>query len=108
MRRGVELRNLSRRVEVERGACFGRCRVGPNCRVEEIAQMEQRFAFATFPTARDGTAAMYNRVTVSDVDEIITEHILGGRTVRRLVVDPKSDLDEVEPSRQASVDCDGE
>ena len=38
----------------------------------------------------------YGRVTVDDVDEIIDEHIVGGRPVERLVI-PDEELTGIEP-----------
>jgi len=38
----------------------------------------------------------YGGVTVADVDEIIAEHIIGGRPVRRLVI-PDEQLTGIEP-----------
>lgn len=90
-----ELRRVlaDRGVEVELGwqSCFGRCTQGPNCLVREIIQPPgpQRFVFATLPAPRGGVSALYNGVAPSDVVEIVDQHVLGGRLVRRLIRTPQ-------------------
>lgn len=42
-------------------------------------------------------AVWYGGVTVDDLDEIIEEHIVGGRVVRRLVI-PDEDLTGIDPA----------
>lgn len=90
-----ELRRVlaDRGVEVELGwqSCFGRCTQGPNCLVREIIKPPgpQRFVFATLPAPRGGVSALYNGVAPSDVVEIVDQHVLGGRLVRRLIRKPQ-------------------
>ncbi len=63
---------LSEEVKVVRTGCFGLCALGP--------------VVIVYP---DGT--FYSRVEKKDVAEIVSEHLLKGRTVERLVY---SDVDE--------------
>ena len=64
-------------IKLVRTGCFGLCELGP--------------VVIVYP---DGT--FYSRVTVDDVDEIVTEHLLKGRRVERLVYDDhgKAQADE--------------
>lgn len=72
-------------------SCFGRCTKGPNILVRElsterkITSLSQSFVLATRPLAIGGRATMYNYVTLSDVNDIVCEHLKEYRPVRRLV-----------------------
>ena len=85
----VSVRALGDRVTFGWQSCFGRCTQGPNVLVREIAESpgERRFAFATVGPRR-GRAALYNRVGPQDASELIDEHIVRGRVVRRLIERP--------------------
>ncbi len=58
--------NLTEEVELIQTGCFGLCALGP--------------VVIVYP---DGT--FYSRVTPEDVDEIVSEHLMNGRVVERLV-----------------------
>ena len=68
---------LQSEIKLVRTGCFGLCELGP--------------VVIVYP---DGT--FYSRVTVDDVEEIVTEHLLKGRRVERLVYDDhgKAEADE--------------
>jgi (2Fe-2S) ferredoxin len=99
-----ELRRVlsDRGIEVEMGwqSCFGRCTQGPNCLVRQVVEPPgpKRFVFATMPAPKGGVSALYNGVTVADVVEIVDQHILGGRIVRRLIRLPQLASVPVRPS----------
>ena len=59
---------LQDEIKLVRTGCFGLCELGP--------------VVIVYP---DGT--FYSRVTVDDVEEIVSEHLLKGRPVQRLVYD---------------------
>ncbi len=73
----IEANGLQDEIKLVRTGCFGLCELGPVVIVDP-----------------DGT--FYSRVTVDDVDEIVTEHLLKGRRVERLVYDDhgKAQADE--------------
>ena len=73
----IEKNDLQDEIKLVRTGCFGLCELGP--------------VVIVYP---DGT--FYSRVTVDDVDEIVTEHLLKGRRVERLVYDDhgKAQADE--------------
>ena len=73
----LEQNDLQDEVKLVRTGCFGLCELGP--------------VVIVYP---DGT--FYSRVTPDDVDEIVTEHLLKGRPVQRLVYDDhgKAQADE--------------
>ena len=73
----IEANGLQDEIKLVRTGCFGLCELGP--------------VVIVYP---DGT--FYSRVTVDDVDEIVTEHLLKGRRVERLVYDDhgKAQADE--------------
>ncbi|MDO5107553.1 MAG: NAD(P)H-dependent oxidoreductase subunit E, partial [Coriobacteriaceae bacterium] len=73
----IEANGLQDEIKLVRTGCFGLCELGP--------------VVIVYP---DGT--FYSRVTVDDVDEIVTEHLLKGRRVERLVYDDhgKAEADE--------------
>ena len=60
--------DLQEEIKLVRTGCFGLCELGP--------------VVIVYP---DGT--FYSRVTVDDVEEIVSEHLLKGRPVQRLVYD---------------------
>jgi (2Fe-2S) ferredoxin len=62
-------RGLKRIVRPNRSLCLDQCAQG--------------VTLVVYPEG-----VWYGHVTVADVDEIIEEHILGGRPVQRLVLDP--------------------
>ena len=68
----IEENGLSEEVKIVRTGCFGLCALGP--------------VVIVYP---DGT--FYSRVQKDDVAEIVSEHLLKGRVVERLVY---SDVDE--------------
>ena len=64
----LEKNELQDEIKLVRTGCFGLCELGP--------------VVIVYP---DGT--FYSRVTVEDVTEIVSEHLLKGRRVERLVYD---------------------
>lgn len=66
LRAAVARRGLQETVTVLGRGCFGLCRLAPNLYIEP-----------------DGV--WYSRVTLADVEEIVEEHLVRGRMVRRLV-----------------------
>ncbi len=72
----IEKNGLSEEIKLVQTGCFGLCALGPVVIVHP-----------------DGT--FYSRVAVEDVDEIVTEHLLKGRPVQRLV------YDDVAPDHEA-------
>ena len=73
-------KGLDKEVKVIRTGCFGLCEAGP--------------VVIVYP---EGT--FYSRVKVEDVDEIVSEHLLKGRKVQRLVyVDHKTHENSVQKS----------
>ena len=73
----IQKNDLQDEIKLVRTGCFGLCELGP--------------VVIVYP---DGT--FYSRVTVGDVEEIVTEHLLKGRRVERLVYDDhgKAEADE--------------
>jgi (2Fe-2S) ferredoxin len=74
-------RGLGAVVDLERQSCFGRCRLGPNVHVGERLAPELLAA----PNPPRKLSAFYNGVGPEDADEIVAAHVLGGRTVERLI-----------------------
>ena len=70
--REIEKQGLSEEVKVVQTGCFGLCALGP--------------VVILYP---DGT--FYSRVAESDVAEIVSEHLLKGRPVERLVYNEKDE-----------------
>ena len=66
--KALEKYDLSLEVKLVRTGCFGLCALGP--------------VVSVYP---DGT--FYSRVSPDDVDEIVSEHLLKGRRIERLVYD---------------------
>ena len=85
--RVIEARHLVAAVTLEWQSCFGRCTQGPNVLIREIMETpgESRFIFAAPPRGRGGRSALYNGVTPDDALELIDEHVVRGRLVRRLI-----------------------
>jgi NADP-reducing hydrogenase subunit HndC len=70
----IELNGLSEEVKIVQTGCFGLCALGP--------------VVIVYP---DGT--FYSRVEEKDVKEIVTEHLLKGRVVDRLVYNDTGDVE---------------
>ena len=66
MEKEIAAKGLSEEVKVVKTGCFGLCALGPIMIIDP-----------------DGT--FYSRVTVEDIPEIVSEHLLKGRVVNRLV-----------------------
>ena len=79
----IELAGLSEEVKLVQTGCFGLCALGP--------------VVIIYP---DGT--FYSRVTTDDVPEIVTEHLLKGRVVERLVY-ADTGAEQVEDVTQVSL-----
>lgn len=62
----VKKNNLEEEIEIVRTGCFGLCELGP--------------VVIVYPEG-----AFYSRVQVSDVEEIVSEHLIKGRPVTRLL-----------------------
>ena len=72
----IEANGLSEEIKIVQTGCFGLCALGP--------------VVIVYP---DGT--FYSRVTPEDVKEIVTEHLLKGRVVERLVYNDTAKTEEV-------------
>ena len=81
----IEGNGLSDEIKIVRTGCFGLCALGP--------------VVIVYP---DGT--FYSRVTVSDVEEIVKEHLLKGRVVERLVYNDVPE--EVKTEHEGNVSLD--
>ncbi len=68
--------NLEKEVKVIKTGCFGLCALGP--------------VVVVYPEG-----AFYSMVKVEDVEEIVKEHLLKGRIVKRLLYDETLENDEV-------------
>ena len=68
----IEKNGLAEEIKVVQTGCFGLCALGP--------------VVIVYP---DGT--FYSNVTVEDVEEIVSEHLLKGRVVERLVYNDTGD-----------------
>ena len=79
-------RGLKRIVRPNKAGCLDQCAAGVTCVV--------------YPGA-----VWYGRVTVDDVDEIIDEHLIGGRPVERLVI-PHEALTGIDPDAAPRADDD--
>lgn len=77
-------RGLKRIVRPNKAGCLDQCAAGVTCVV--------------YPEG-----VWYGRVTVDDVDEIIEQHILGGKPVERLVIPPEA-LTGIDPDAEAAAD----
>ncbi len=74
---------LENEVQVVMTGCFGLCALGPICVV--------------YPEG-----SFYSRITKEDVKEIVTEHILKGRVVKRLLYQETVTEDAVKPLNETS------
>jgi NADP-reducing hydrogenase subunit HndC len=87
--RELTAQGLRGQVEIGWQSCFGRCTQGPNVLVREVLQSPTqpsvpRFAFATLPV-QGGKSALYNRLRIADIAELVSEHVGRGQVVRRLI-----------------------
>ena len=73
----IAAQGLADEVQVVRTGCFGLCALGP--------------IMIVYPEG-----SFYNMVTLDDVPEIVSEHILKGRPVERLIYKPHSAAEEAE------------
>ena len=71
----IKSEGLDKEVKVVQTGCFGLCALGP--------------IMVVYPEG-----AFYSKVTVDDVDEIVEEHLLKGRIVKRLLYDETVTEDE--------------
>ncbi len=74
----LKAQGLAEEVKIVQTGCFGLCALGPVVIVHP-----------------DGT--FYSQVKPEDVEEIVSEHLLKGRVVERLVYNDTGDAAEVEP-----------
>ena len=72
MEKEIAAQGLAEEVKVVRTGCFGLCALGP--------------IMIVYPEG-----CFYSRVTVEDVPEIVSEHLLKGRIVTRLLYDETVD-----------------
>ena len=68
MEKQLKAKGLEKEVKIVKTGCFGLCALGP--------------IMVVYPEG-----AFYSRVTVEDVEEIVEEHLLKGRIVKRLIYD---------------------
>ena len=78
-KKGLYDRGLKRIVRANKAMCLDQCAQG--------------VTVVVYPEA-----TWYGKVTLADVDEIIEEHIVGGRPVERLVLPPEK-LTGIDPAR---------
>ena len=72
----LKLSGLDREVKLVETGCFGLCALGP--------------VVVVYPEG-----AFYSRVNVEDVSEIVTEHLLNGRVVKKLLYSETVDGDNI-------------
>ena len=72
----IEAQGLADEIKVVQTGCFGLCALGP--------------IMIVYP---EGT--FYSQVKESDVEEIVTEHLLKGRPVQRLIYNPTDEVKNV-------------
>ena len=72
----LKANGLDKEIKVVKTGCFGLCALGP--------------VIIVYPEG-----AFYSRVTVEDVKEIVEEHILKGRVVKRLLYDETIEEDTI-------------
>ena len=77
----IAVQGLTDEVKVVRTGCFGLCALGP--------------IMIVYPEG-----CFYSRVNVEDIPEIVSEHLLKGRIVTRLLYDETVDKDEVKSLNQ--------
>ena len=89
----IDERQLSSRVEIERQACFGRCRHGPNVYVRPVRRGAATSVWMSLAPENPSRppeeevprpSALYHHVTESDVGDIIERHILGHSVIHAL------------------------
>ena len=80
----LKLKGIDEEVKIVMTGCFGLCALGP--------------IMIVYP---EGT--FYSMVTVDDVPEIVSEHLLKGRIVERLVYNDTGDKNETEEDVQVSL-----
>jgi (2Fe-2S) ferredoxin len=71
----IKARGLEARIHAVDEVCLGHCMRGPNILVQEEG-------------AEPFTGALYNRMTVEDLDRVIEKHLVGGMAVRVLMNRP--------------------
>ncbi len=76
LEREIAANGLAEEVKVVKTGCFGLCALGP--------------IMVVYPEG-----AFYSRMTVEDVPEIVSEHLLKGRIVTRLLYDETVGKDEI-------------
>ena len=76
LEREIEVQGLSEEVKVVRTGCFGLCALGP--------------IMIVYPEG-----CFYSRVKAEDIPEIVSEHLLKGRIVTRLLYDETVEKDEI-------------
>ncbi len=76
LEREIEAQGLSEEVKVVRTGCFGLCALGP--------------IMIVYPEG-----CFYSRVKAEDIPEIVSEHLLKGRIVTRLLYDETVEKDEI-------------
>lgn len=74
----LKANGLEDEIKLVQTGCFGLCALGP--------------VVVVYPEG-----AFYSRVKPEDVEEIVTEHLLKGRIVQRLIYDEATQDDEVKP-----------
>ena len=74
----IKLQGLENEVQVVRTGCFGLCALGP--------------IMIVYPEG-----CFYSEVTVDDIPEIVEEHLLKGRIVKRLLYKETVTEEEVKP-----------
>lgn len=86
LKRGVHARGLKRVVRANKAGCLDQCARG--------------VTLVVYPEG-----VWYGGVTAEDVDEIIDEHLVGGRVVERLVI-PDEELTGIAPPPGFAVSTD--
>lgn len=75
-KRELERNNIQNEVEVIRTGCFGLCELGP--------------VVIVYPEG-----AFYSRVTVEDIPELVIEHLVKGRILKRLIYHESLEEDRI-------------
>jgi NADP-reducing hydrogenase subunit HndC len=78
----IKNKSLDKEVKVVKTGCFGLCALGP--------------IVVVYPEG-----AFYSKVKISDVAEIVEEHLLKGRLVKRLIYKETIDADTIKSLNQA-------
>lgn len=79
LEREIKARGLEKEVEVVKTGCFGLCALGP--------------IMIVYPEG-----SFYSMVKVEDIPEIVEEHLLKGRIVKRLLYQETVDGDNIKLS----------